>query len=150
MSKETRVRELIVRWTSYRATIPESRRYCELKNDLYQVRNPGFNGSPPLSAWPAHLLDSDPEVMAAVEHYFLCRCWVGTGQYPAWEVRALRDIYDFGKRLGITPRHNPNNPTTPPSQLQRRFQEEGITHGQHDLQHWGRSAPTVTAPPRYY
>jgi hypothetical protein len=150
MSKEDRVRELIRLWIRSREDLEGSTRYCQLASDLYQVRNPGFNDSPPLSHWPPRLVDSDSEVMAAVEHYFLTRCWVGSGQYPTWQVRAMRDVYGLGKRLGVTPRHNPDNPATPPSELQRQFQDEGIRHGQSDLTMSGGEAPLMATPPRYW
>ena len=35
--------------------------------------------------------------MAAVEDYFLSRCWVGTGEYPVWQVKAMIVLYDTGK-----------------------------------------------------
>ena len=149
MAKDARVRQLIAKWSGYRGSMAEPSRYCTLKSDLYCARNPGFGGCPALSAWPANLLDSDDEVMASVEHYFLTRCWVGTGQYPAWEVRALRDVYELGKRWGVTPRHNPSRPVTPPSAMQRRFQEEGIRDGETDLARSGGSAPAIAVPPRY-
>ena len=150
MTKEARVRDLIGAWSSYRSGFAAPGRWCQLKTDLYQVRNPGFNGSPPLSAWPAHLLDTDPEVLAAVEHYFLTRCWVGNGAYPAWEVRMFCTLYNTGKRLGLSPRHNPANPTTPPSALQEKFQQEGIRDGEADLAASGGSAPLVGRPPMYW
>lgn len=114
------------------------------------VRNPGFHGSPPITAWPHRLVDQDDEVMAAVEHYFLCRFWVGSGKYPAWEVRVLKNLYDAGKLLGVTPRHNPGRPVTPPSDLQKKFQNEGITDGERDLAESGNSAHWIALPPKYY
>lgn len=150
MTKETAVRGLISRWEAYRGATPAATRYCLLKSDLYRARNPGFNGSPPLSAWPANLVDPDDEVMASVEHYFLTRCWVGSGQFPAWQVRLMRDIYDAGKRLGVTPAHNPGRPVTPPSAMQSMFQEEGIAAGERDLAASGRTAPWIAEPPLYY
>jgi len=150
MSKRNIVNEYIMRWKMhYPVNTNPSDRYCRLSRDLYQVRNPGFNGSPPITAWPPHLINSDDEVMACVEHYFLTRCWVGTGEYPAWEVRALRNIYSIGKHLGVTPRHNPNNPVTEPSDLQRSFQDLGIRHGEEDLIASGRTSPTIRRPPTY-
>src|SRR5262245_943044 len=98
MSKEPTVRDLIAKWSGYRSAIPEPDRWCQLRQDLYEVRNPGFKGSPPLSVWPPYLVDPDDEIMASVEHYFLSRCWVGTGQYPAWEMRTLGTIYETGKK----------------------------------------------------
>jgi hypothetical protein len=149
-SKEATVRDLISKWKAYHATDPEAVRYCRIAEDLYKVRNPGFHGSPPITAWPSYLVDPDDETMASVEHYFLCRCWVGTGKYPAWEVRALKSIYDAGKSLGVTPRHNPSKPVTPPSDLQKKFQNEGIQDGERDLAASKRSAPWITSPPKYY
>lgn len=147
MNKDAKVWALIAKWESYRATTPEPSRYCQLKNDLYQVRNPGFNGSPLLTEWPARLLDPDDEVMAAVDHYFLARCWVGTGRFPAWELRLLRSLHDFGKRLGLIPCHNPNRLSTSPSELQRRFQNQGVRDGERDLYRWGRRKPKISTVP---
>lgn len=150
MASRAEVDEYIRRWMiHYPINVDRSNRYCKLAADLYQVRNPGFNGSPPITAWPSYLIHSDDEVMACVEHYFLTRCWVGTGQYPAWEVRALRSIYNLGKRLHLTPRHNPNNPVTEPSELQQSYQDQGIRHGEEDLIVSGGSSPTITRPPTY-
>ena len=149
MSKEKIVWSLIKEWIKFRnghLTTPD---YCQLKTDLYQARNPGFNGSPALSHWPAHLISSDTEIMAAVEHYFLARCWVGTGVQPAWQLRAMSSIYNFGKHLGITPQHNPNNPVTPPSDLQSKFQNYGIVAGEADLATSGVTAPSIAPPPTY-
>ena len=150
MSKEARVRALIAAWEAYRAPLTGSALFCQLKGDLYMVRNPGYQGLPPLSSWPAPLLDADPEVVAAVEHYFLCRCWVGTGYQPAWQLRAESWVYDKGKQLHATPRSNPNNAPTPPSELQRKFQEEGIRDGEADLKAAGKKAPWIAKPPTYF
>ena len=57
-SQTARVNDLLARWKAHRAALPEPGRYCQIKTDLYQVRNPGWNGSPPLTAWPSHLVDS--------------------------------------------------------------------------------------------
>ena len=149
-SQTARVNDLLARWKAYRAALPEPGRYCQIKTDLYQVRNPGWNGSPPLSAWPSHLVDSDDGVMAAVEHYFLCRCWVGSGAFPEWQVRAMNMVYDMGKLAGITPRHNPNKPTTPLTAVQMASKEAGIRDGASDLANSGKKAPLVSAPPKYF
>lgn len=143
--KEATVRSLITKWITYRAGD-----YCQIAKDLYQVRNPGFNGSPPLSHWPPDLRDPDSEIMASVEHYFLSRCWVGSGKYSALQMKVMSKIYNTGKRLGVTPRHNPNNPVTPPSEMQAKFQEEGILHGEADLKKSGKPTPGYREPPRYY
>lgn len=144
-----RVNDLLAKWKAYRAALPESDRYCQIKTDLYQVRNPGWNRSPPLAAWPPYLVDSDDGVMAAVEHYFVCRCWVGSGAFPAWQVRAMNRIYDMGKLAGITPRHNPNKPTTPLTAVQMASKEAGIRDGVSDLARSGKSAPMISSPPKY-
>ena len=149
-SQTTRLNDLLTKWKAHRSALPEEDRYCQIKTDLYQVRNPGWNGSPPLSVWPAHLIDPDDGVMAAVEHYFLCRCWVGSGAFPAWQVRAMNMVYDLGKLAGITPRHNPNKPTTPLTAVQMAGQEAGIRDGVSDLEKSGKEAPLVSAPPKYF
>lgn len=147
--KEPRVRALIASWEAYRASFTGPRLYGQLKSDLYQVRNPEFHGARPLSTWPAHLLDPDPDVLAAVEHYFLCRCWVGSGMQPAWQLRVMKNIYDTAKNLGMVPRHNPAVPVTPVTPLQRKFQAEGIRDGEADRRAWGIAAPIVARLPTY-
>lgn len=145
-----RVNDLIAKWKVYRGSIAEPGRYCQIKTDLYQVRNAGWQGNPPISVWPAHLIDADDGMMAAVEHYFLCRCWVGNGIYPAWQLRTMNFVYDMGKLAGVTPRHNPNKPTTPLTAIQMACQEAGIRDGEADLKKSGKSAPWVAMPPKYY
>lgn len=145
-----RLNELISRWKSYRSGIAEANRYCALKQDLYQVRNAGWKGNPPLAVWPARLIDPDDAMMAAVEHYFLCRCWIGTAQYSALQLRAMNLIYNAGKAIGVTPRHNPTKPVTPPSYLQMAAQEAGIRDGENDLRSSGKEAPLLATPPKYY
>ena len=134
----------IRKWSIYR-----SFNYCRLRSDLYQVRNAGWNGNPPLSHWPPGLVDPDDEINAAVEHYFLCRCWVGTGAQPAWQMRKMSQVYNFGKAIGLTPRHNPNNPPTPNSGIQSHYQERGIRGRRSRRAGSGRSAPWVSRPPTY-
>jgi len=145
-----RLNDLIAKWKAYRASLPEPTRYEQIASDLYKVRNPDWHGNPPLSSWPPHLLDSDDSMIAAVEHYFLCRSWVGSGKYPAWQVQAMNLLYDTGKMLGITPRHNPNKPTSPLTALQMAAKVAGIRDGSTDLAKSGKSAPFVAMPPKYY
>jgi hypothetical protein len=149
-AQTARLNDLLSKWKAYRGSIAEPDRYCQIKNDLYQVRNAGWNGNPPISAWPSHLIDPDDAMMAAVEHYFLCRCWVGTGVFPAWQMRAMNLVYDLGKIAGVTPRHNPNKPTSPPTALQMAAKEAGIRDGESDLAKSGKSAPLIAAPPKYF
>lgn len=149
-SQIARVNDLIAKWKAYRIGIVEPDRYCQLKTDLYLVRNAGWKGNPPISTWPTHLIDTDDGIMAAVEHYFLCRCWVGTGAYPVWQVRVMSLAYDMGKLAKITPRHNPNKPTTPLTASQMACQEAGIRDGERDLAKTGKTAPMVAKPPQYF
>jgi hypothetical protein len=149
-AQTARLNDLLSKWKAYRGSIVEPDRYCQIKNDLYQVRNAGWSGNPPISTWPPTLIDPDDGMMAAVEHYFLCRCWVGTGAYPAWQMRAMNTIYDLGKIAGVTPRHNPTKPTTPPTALQMAAKEAGIRDGESDLAKSGKSAPWVAKPPKYF
>ena len=150
MATEARIRELIGLWAKYRTAVDGTVSYCQLKQDLYIVRNAGYNGNPPLTAWPPELIDSDDEVLAATEHYFLNRCWVGTGVQPAWQMRLMTAVYDAGKKAGITPRHNKDKPVTPPSDLQKKFQREGIADGEKDLAAGGLTAPKIASPPKYW
>jgi hypothetical protein len=139
------VQDYIDRWIKYRDTTPEPARYMVLKSDLYNVRN----GSPS-AVYPMRLIHPDDEVMACVEHYFLSRAWVGNGIQPAWQMRSMTWIYNSGKEYGVTPRHNPSKPVTPPSAVQRKFQDKGVTDGEADLAAGGGSAPRISAPPLYY
>lgn len=145
-----RLNDLIAKWKSYRASTPESARYCQIKDDLYQVRNAGWDGNPSIGTWPPDLIDPDDSMMAAVEHYFLCRCWVGSAKYPAWQMRAMNFVYDMGKLVGVTPQHNPNKPTSKLTVLQMAAKEAGVRDGEADLGKSGKSAPWITAPPTYY
>jgi len=145
-----RMNELNTKWKVYCGGTAEPERYCEISRDLYQVRNAGWNGNPALAVWPPELIDPDDAMMAAVEHYFLCRCWVGTGKFPAWEVRAMNVLYDMGKAVGVTPRHNPNKPTSTLTALQMAAKVAGVRDGEADLAKSGKSAPWVSMPPKYY
>lgn len=105
---------------------------------------------PVLLATGNAVIDPDDAVMAAVEHYYLCRCWVGTGVQPAWQMRLMVDVYNIGKVLGVTPRHNPDNPTTPLTGAQSYAQTIGILHGEFDLALTGGTAPTFGPLPNYW
>jgi hypothetical protein len=74
---------------------------------------------------------------------------VGTGVQPAWQMRTMNIIYDLGKMAGVTPRHNPNNPTSRPTMLQMAAKEAGIRDGEADLAKSGKSAPWIARPPTY-
>jgi hypothetical protein len=154
MTKFLRVMSLIGQWIIYRESIAEPGRYLQLKQDLYNVRNdvkddPIKDSKGATVPYPTYLIDPDNEVMASIEHYFLCRGWVGNGVYNATQMRALAAVYNAGKKAGVTPRHNPSKPVSPPSAMQARFQEAGIADGQNDLIKSGKPAPGFKKPPTY-
>jgi hypothetical protein len=135
-------------WIAYRSAVRPDQ-FDQLRQDLYQVRNAGDNGNPPISVWPPYLVDADDGMMASIEHYFLCRAWVGNGVYNASQMRAQTHLYDWGKQHGVAPRHNPNKPTTPLTQLQLYAQEHGILDGEADLRASGKPEPGYRVPPQY-
>ncbi|MFL9899092.1 hypothetical protein PQR75_05710 [Paraburkholderia fungorum] len=145
-----RLNDLIAKWKTFRVDLPETARYCQIKGDLYQVRNAGWDDNPSIGSWPPDLIDPDDTMMAAVEHYFLCRCWVGTGKFPAWQMSAMNFIYDIGKLVGVTPQHNPNKPTSKLTALQMAAKVAGVRDGEDDLAKSGQSAPWIAVPPKYY
>jgi hypothetical protein len=149
-AKTARLNELLSKWKIYRSDIDEPERYTQLRKDLYQVRNPDWDGNPPLSSWPPDLIDPDDGMMAAVEHYFLCRAWIGAGVFPTWQLQTMNFIYNMGKMAGVTPRHNPNKPTSPLTALQMAAQVAGIRDGEKDLKASGKSSPWIGQPPKYY
>ncbi len=140
-----RVNDLIGKWKSYRSGEAEPGRYDTLRQDLYNARN--GKGGP----YPPYLLDPDDEIMAAVEHYFLCRGWVGNGHFPSWQVQQMVAVYDAGKIAGITPQHNKNKPTTPFSDMQLFYQVKGIADGETDAKTYKVDVPILPRmPPKYY
>ena len=145
------VRVRIMKWESYRSTEKAPGRYANLKFDLYVVRNPKKYPEN-YAVIPADLIDDRDEINAAVEHYFLCRAWIGNGEFSAAQMSAMVGVYNLGKRIGITPRNNPDNPTTPPSDLQKYFQQRGIDDGITDAKLYGTGAPpfSIKAPPKYF
>lgn len=141
----------IAQWTTYRSQIGEPKRYMTLKNDLWVVRNPEKDQYA-YSILPAELIDSRDEINASVEHYFLCRAWVGNGVYSAAQLSAMNFIYNTGKSIGITPRSNPNHPVTPASDMQKYFQRRGIDDGISDGIIYGTKAGSFSLrlPPTYW
>ncbi len=172
MSREDTVDALIGRWTRYGLEQEDEanpgqkykapRVYGFLAKCLYQVRNPGkakvgylklhsgTSVNPAVSWWPTHLVDDDPEIMAAIEHYFLVRFWIGNAVYSAFQTKIMIGTYMGGKSLfPDLMRHNPDNPVTPVSDLQKTFQAKGITHGESDLKIHGGEPPLLAEPPVY-
>jgi hypothetical protein len=138
------VRRRIMGWETYRKKVPLPQRNMDLKDDLYAIRN----GK---GIYPDGLIDADDEINAAVEHYFLCRAWVSNREYPVWQVEALVAVYNAGKDWGVTPRHNPDKPTTPASDMQKYFQRQGIIDGTDDaVLYNGGTAWVPGIPPMYY
>ena len=147
MGKEARVDELIAKWNNYRSQSPEPGRYQELSHDLYNIRN-DIAVTPP---FPSDLNDSDPEVMAAVEHYYLCRGWIGNGVYPPDQVAAMVLLYDAGKLAHVTPRHNKSKPVTRMSWMQFVYQNKGMNDGIKDAKRFNVDTPILwKAPPKYF
>jgi hypothetical protein len=145
-----RVVNLISQWIIYRGNISEPGRYMQLAQDLYLVRNDKLIDSLNSTPYPSYLIDSDNEIMAAIEHYFLCRGWVGNGVYNAVQVLAQAAAYDAAKELGAAPQHNPSKPVSPPSLMQQKFQGMGIADGKNDLKKSGKPSPDFNKPPKYW
>jgi hypothetical protein len=147
MGKEARVDELIAKWNTYRTGNPEPERYLVLSRDLYNIRN-DVVVTPP---FPDDLNDPDPEVMAAVEHYYLCRGWVGNGVFPASQVANMVVLYDLGKLAHVTPRHNKSKPVTPMSWMQFKYQNKGMNDGSRDAKRFNVDTPILwKKPPKYF
>lgn len=137
------VRARIMKWEDYRSKIAAPGLYVTLMRDLYNVRND--KGS-----YPVGLADPDDTINAAVEHYFLCRAWIGNGWFPAWQVELMVSIYNTGKDWGVTPQHNPKKPLTPPSEMQKYFQQRGISDGIDDSILYGTKIYAPQKPEYYY
>ena len=100
-AKDTgRLNELIAKWKTYRATLPEPDRYRQIGSDLYKVRNPSWRGNPPLSAWPPNLIDSDDSMMAAAEHNFPVPGMGRLGFPTVFGRRSGKQIWNF--LIGLT------------------------------------------------
>jgi hypothetical protein len=149
-AQTARVNDLLAKWKAHRAAFSNRIDIARSRPICIRCETPAGTAIRRFSPWPAHLIDGDDTVMAAVEHhYFLCRCWVGTGVFPAWQMRTMNMIYDMGKLAGVTPRHNPNRPTTPLTAVQMACKEAGIRDGESDLKKSGKSAPLIAKPPTY-
>ena len=138
------VRREIMNWEKFRDQIEWPERGKVLRSDLYNFRNE--KGVFP--AWVGHARD---DINASVEHYFLCYSYIACGEYAVYQVEAMVKIYNAGKSVGLTPRHNPNKPVTPPSDMQKYFQQCGIDDGVTDAAIYG--TPTIwlpRLPPVYY
>jgi hypothetical protein len=138
------VRREIAKWEKFRDAYPWPERGKILRADLYNFRNGKGIFTPDLG-------DSRDYINASVEHYFLCYSYIACGEYPVYQVEAMVKIYNAGKSAGLTPRHNPDKPVTPPSDMQKYFQRCGIDDGIYDAKIYG--TPTVWLPglpPVYY
>lgn len=141
----------INKWNTYQSKIDEPKRYLQLKRDLWVVRNPE-KAQHEYDLLPGELIDDRDEINASVEHYFLCRAWVGNGVYSAAQMTAMNAIYNTGKSIGITPRSNPNHPVTPASDMQKYFQRRGVDDGVSDGVIYGTKAGSFSLrwPGKYW
>ena len=133
-------------WLHHKNIKSPVERSKRIQKDIFEIRN-GILGQTGL---PAQLRTADDEVLAALEHYFLCRWWVGSGRYPSWEVWGMVALYNISKEVGVTPRFNASRPPTPLSNMQMIFQQQGICSGEKDLAASGNEAATVAMPPLYF
>ena len=115
---------------------------------LYDFRNPPDEKDEARSEkWKARIdafftegtKSDDPEIMAAVEHYYYSRSQVGNARYSETNWRIYVSLYHYGKKMGLVPRHNPNNPVTPPSKLQLEMGILGIYKGRDELKELNES-----------
>lgn len=147
------VRVRIMKWIGFRSKLKEPSRYLQLKDDLWVARNPKHkNSKGRINKIPADLIDERDYINASVEHYFICRAWVGNGVYPLSQVELMTRTYNLGKTLGLTPAANPDQPVTPPSEMQRYFQQQGMYDGSNDADTYGTGASPFSwsLPPLYY
>ena len=105
---------------------PDVAKIEECQEKFYNYRNRNL----PLP--PTHV-SSDPDVMIALEHYFYARSMVAKGEYSRINMEAMTRTYQAAKGLGFDLRHNPNQPTSPPSAFQRDWGVRGALDGEADL-----------------
>jgi len=140
-SNDAKVRRVATVWCNRSSTLPIPSRLKEIAEQLYEYRNPPSGDKAMMAKWKAFVdllpegsVDDDPEVMAAVEHYFYARSQVATGEYSSLNMKAMVLGYQMLKRAGLDLRHNKNNPTTAPSKLQQQWALLGAAQGEGDLE----------------
>lgn len=140
-SNDDKVRSIVTVWYNQPSTLPIPERLQEIARNLYWYRNPPKKeDKADMEKWTAFVdslprgsTDANPEVMAAVEHYFYARSKVATGYYSSKNMKAMIFGYQLLKKFGADLRHNEENPTTPPSKLQQHWALTGATLGTMDL-----------------
>jgi hypothetical protein len=146
-NKDTDVQSLIQAWTRYGVELGPQKQLDTIKNALYAYRN-GLMSEKEL---PATLVSPDGEVMAAVEHYFYARSEVCSAEYSLTNMKTMIVSYQVAKALGLDLRHNKNNPTSPPSELQKQWALRGADDGERDrlmenARRKTRGEPTLEPP----
>ena len=136
---------LIGAWERYRIGEKQPERYLTLWKDVRNARRRVAT-----EAYPEHLYDMDDEVMAATEHYFLCRAWVGNGVRPAWQMRSIKGVYNLLKQYDLVSRTDPKFPVSPLSEMQVRFQDEGINAGLKDMRNYDIKDPVIGSLEFYF
>lgn len=127
---DAEVRRITRAWLALGTSLSADEQLAAIKNALYAYRNKQIEKKD----LAPELVSDDPEVMAAVEHYFFARSQVASGEYSRANMKAMIIGYQIAKALGIDMRHNKANPTTPPSSLQRKWALAGTDQGDRDLQ----------------
>lgn len=140
-SKDDEVRAIATAWCSMPSAASAPQRLTEIAATFYLYRNPPADqSSEEYRRWkaffdilPPGALSDDGEVVAAVEHYFFARAQVANAEYSSANMSAYIHLYQLAKSTGIDLRHNKNNPTTPPSALQKTWALLGAADGKQDL-----------------
>jgi hypothetical protein len=140
-SKDDEVRAIATTWCNMPSTLAPPERIGEIAAIFYVYRNPPADErSEEYRNWkayfdhlPAGALSNDGEVVAAAEHYFFARSQVATGRYSSTNMSAYIHLYQLAKSTGLDLRHNKDNPTTPPSGLQKTWALLGVSDGKQDL-----------------
>ncbi len=129
ISKDQEVRLLVEKWLSKGGGLSIQERLEAIKTALYMYRNNLTKDG----EIPPELVSSDEEVVAALEHYFYARSEVASANYSAMNMKAMIHGYQLAKKIGFDLRHNKNNPTTKPSELQQKWALLGVDKGAQDL-----------------
>jgi len=153
-SKDDAVRAIATAWCYMPSGLPAPERLAEIAAIFYLYRNPPTDeNSEEYRRWrtyfdnlPAGTLSADDEVVAAVEHYFFSRSQVARGEYSSANMSAFIHIYQLAKRTGLDLRHNKNNPTTAPSDLQQTWALLGAAQGKQDLATANEQAKAANKP----
>jgi hypothetical protein len=123
-----RVYSIIVQWTWNAGAAPMAPMDPDVTEILRKELKAYRHGSPDPAVW------TDLNV-AAAEHYFLMRAWVGACTISTEQALAMTHGYDLAKIVTRAVgqeealRHNPDRPTTPPDPDVVQWGVTGIAHG---------------------